>query len=345
VKEFIKHLPKAELHLHIEGTFEPELIFKIAKRNNIVLSYESIRALKQAYQFTNLQSFLNLYFEALNVLQTEQDFYDLTWAYLERAKEDGVCHVEIFFNPQAHTERGIAFATVVNGITKALQNAQMMLDMTSGLIMDFTRTYSVDKAMQTLEAALRFKDQIIAVGLDSTEKGYPPELFTKVFERARQEGFRTVAHAGEEASADYIWQAIQLLNVTRIDHGVKATEDEKLMGYLSEHQIPLTICPLSNIKLCVYKNMSEHPIMVLYKKGIRVTINSDDPAYFDGYIAENYAAVQETFDLSKNDLAQLAVNSFKASFISEELKSQYIKQVQTYLAAQYEQKQQLLCRM
>jgi adenine deaminase len=310
-------LPKAELHIHIEGSLEPEMMFALAQRNGIVLPYDSVEAVRAAYQFQDLQSFLDLYYAGAQVLQTEQDFYDLTWAYLHRCADQGVRHTEIFFDPQTHCDRGISFEVVHGGITQALLEAKTQLGVSAGLILCFLRHLSAEAAMATLEQALPYRDSILAVGLDSSELGHPPSKFQAVFDRARAEGLLTVAHAGEEGPPEYIWEAIRLLKVARIDHGVRCVEDPALVDYLVEHQIPLTVCPLSNVKLCVFDTMADHNLKQLLDLGLCVTINSDDPAYFGGYLAENFAAVELALGLTSAQLVQLARNSFKASFLSE----------------------------
>lgn len=325
--KFIQQLPKAELHLHIEGTLEPELMFKLAARNKIKLPFESIAAAKQAYNFQNLQSFLDLYYNCTQVLQQEQDFYDLTWAYLQKAVSQNVRHTEIFFDPQSHTERGISLEIVHNGIYRALKDAQSQFGLSSYLILCFLRHLTADQAMATLEAALPYKDTIIAVGLDSSEQGNPPEKFQAVFDRARAENFLTVAHAGEEGPAAYIWSAIKLLHVSRIDHGVRCLEDAELVDYLVAQQIPLTVCPLSNVKLKVFDTMTDHNLKQLLNLGVCITINSDDPAYFGGYIAENYQAAVNALKLSRSEVVQLAKNSFQASFLTPEVKEALIREL------------------
>lgn len=327
LKSLIEKLPKAELHLHIEGTFEPELIFEIAQRNGISLKYKTVEEIRAAYEFTDLQSFLDIYYEAANVLITERDFYDLTWAYLQRVARQNVRHVEIFFDPQTHTERGIAFDTVIKGIHSALKDAQSKLHITSHLIMCFLRHLDADAAMRTLEQAIPYKDWIIAVGLDSGEVGNPPEKFAAVYDRARKEGFLAVAHAGEEGPPEYIWQALDILKVKRIDHGVRCLEDPKLVRRLADERIPLTVCPLSNLKLCVVKSLKNHPLKKLLDAGVVATVNSDDPAYFGGYVQDNFVRTQEALGLSVDELATLAKNSFEASFISEEDKAKYKKAI------------------
>ena len=279
LKNFIKTIPKAELHLHIEGTFEPELMFKIAKRNNLKIKYKSVEELKKAYNFNNLQEFLDIYYEGAKVLIEEQDFYDMTWAYLKKVHLQNVTHTEIFFDPQTHTDRKIKFGTVIEGIHKALEDGQKKLGITSKLIMCFLRHLDEETAVKTLKEALNYKDWITAVGLDSSEVGNPPSKFQNVFEQARNEGFLTVAHAGEEGPAEYIWEALNLLKVSRIDHGNHCLDDEKLVKELVNRKIPLTVCPLSNLKLKVVKDLKNHPLKAMLDKGLLVTINSDDPAY------------------------------------------------------------------
>ncbi|MFW2159779.1 adenosine deaminase [Acinetobacter beijerinckii] len=325
--ELIRALPKAELHVHIEGTFEPELMFAIAQRNQIQIPYQSVEEVKQAYNFHNLQSFLDIYYAGANVLVHEQDFYDLAWAYFEKCAEDKVVHTEMFFDPQTHTERGVAFATVLDGLKRACKDAKEKLGISSQLIMCFLRHLSEEKAFETLEQALPFKDDIIAIGLDSSEVGHPPAKFERVFAKAREAGFLIVAHAGEEGPPEYIWEALDLLKVNRIDHGVRSEEDEHLMTRLIAEKMPLTVCPLSNLKLCVVNDMAEHNIRRLLQKGVHVTVNSDDPSYFGGYMNDNFIAIQNALDLSNDELKQLAINSFEASFISEEEKQKWIDEV------------------
>ncbi|MFA0055313.1 adenosine deaminase [Vibrio echinoideorum] len=329
---FIKNLPKVELHLHIEGSLEPELMFKLAKRNNISIPFENPDQVRDAYQFHNLQSFLDIYYQGANVLINEQDFYDLTWAYLLKCQQDNVIHTEIFFDPQTHTERGVAFETVVGGITQALQQAEHELDITSQLIMCFLRHLDEESAFETLKQALPFKDKIIGVGLDSSEQGNPPEKFKDVFQEAINQGFLAVAHAGEEGPAQNIIDALSLLGITRIDHGVRCVEDEDLMEQLIAKRTPLTVCPLSNTKLKVFDSMQEHNIVELLRKGLCVTINSDDPAYFGGYMNDNFLAVANAHPLTKNELAQFSINAVEASFISPHAKEDLIVQVRQYLA-------------
>ena len=325
--ELIRALPKAELHVHIEGTFEPELMFAIAQRNQIQIPYQSVEEVKQAYNFHNLQSFLDIYYAGANVLVYEQDFYDLAWAYFEKCAEDRVVHTEMFFDPQTHTERGVAFATVLAGLKRACKDAQEKLGISSQLIMCFLRHLSEEKAFETLEQALPFKDDIIAIGLDSSEVGHPPSKFERVFAKAREAGFLIVAHAGEEGPPAYIWEALDLLKVNRIDHGVRSEEDEQLMARLITEKMPLTVCPLSNLKLCVVNDMGEHNIRRLLQKGVHVTVNSDDPSYFGGYMNDNFIAIQQALDLSNDELKQLAIHSFEASFISDDEKQKWIAEV------------------
>ena len=326
--ELIRVLPKAELHVHIEGTFEPELMFEIAQRNHIQIPYQSVEEIKQAYNFHNLQSFLDIYYAGANVLVHEQDFYDLAWAYFEKCAEDKVVHTEMFFDPQTHTERGVEFATVLNGLKRACTDAKDKLGISSQLIMCFLRHLSEEDAFKTLEQALAFKDDIIAVGLDSSEVGHPPSKFERVFAKAREAGFLIVAHAGEEGPPEYVWEALDLLRVNRIDHGVRSDEDPALLQRLIDEKMPLTVCPLSNLKLCVVEDMAEHNIHRLLKQGVHVTINSDDPSYFGGYMNDNFLAVHTALNLSNDELKQLAINSFEASFIDQAEKQKWIATIQ-----------------
>lgn len=323
----IQQIPKAELHLHIEGTLEPELMMKLAQRNNIEIPYTSVGEIRSAYEFSDLQSFLDIYYAGAQVLIEEQDFHDLTWAYLKRAAGDNVRHVEIFFDPQTHTERDVSFATVIDGIYRALKDGESKLDITFELIMCFLRHLSADEAMATLEQALPYKDKLRAVGLDSSEVGHPPSKFAEVFDRAREEGFLTVAHAGEEGPPEYIWEALDLLKVERIDHGVRSLEDSALVERLAKEQVPLTVCPLSNIKLRVFDTLEEHNLKQLLEAGLCVTINSDDPAYFGGYVGENYLQTQQALHLSAEDIRALARNSFAASFLSDKDKARHIANI------------------
>lgn len=324
LRRYIELIPKAELHLHIEGALEPELMFALAKKNGVKLKYNTIEEVRSAYNFNNLQEFLNLYYAGADVLQTEEDFYQLTIDYLKKAKADNVLHTEIFFDPQTHTERGVAFETVINGISKALEEGRQQMKISSQLIMCFLRHLDEQSAMQTLEKALDYKDKIVGVGLDSAEVGNPPQKFQKVFQLASNEGFLSVAHAGEEGPAEYIWEAMELLQVARIDHGVRAIEDDKLLNELARRQIPLTVCPLSNLKLKVVNDLKELPLKEMLNKKMMITINSDDPSYFGGYINQNYLETAEALQLTQNDILTLAKNSFKASFLPDEEKQRYI---------------------
>jgi len=324
MKQFIAELPKAELHVHIEGTLEPELTFQLAKRNRLTLPYDSIESLRAAYQFSDLTSFLDLYYAGMKVLKTEEDFFDLANAYFERAREHNVVHAELFFDPQAHTKRGVAFDTVIDGLWSAVSRSQDHFGISSKLIMCFLRDMSAEDAMETLEIAVPYGDRIVAVGLDSTEVGNPPSKFKAVFQRAKAEGFLTVAHAGEEGPADYVWEAIDQLKVSRIDHGVRSLEDPQLTRRLVETRIPLTVCPMSNIKLRVFDDMTQHNLKEMLDLGICATINSDDPAYFSGYVQDNYHAVHDALDLTESDLRTLAENSFMASFITPEQRREYL---------------------
>lgn len=313
--DWLNALPKAELHLHLEGTLEPELLFKLAERHGVALPWGDVEALRAAYNFGNLQKFLDLYYAGADVLRTEQDFYDLTWAYLQKCKEQNVIHTEPFFDPQTHTDRGIPFEVVVRGITQALADGEKQLGVTSGLILSFLRHLSEDAAQATLDQALPFRDHFIAVGLDSSEQGHPPSKFKRVFARARAEGFPAVAHAGEEGPPEYIWEALDQLGVVRIDHGVRAFEDERLMARLIDQQIPLTVCPLSNTKLCVFDDMSQHTILKMLDRGLKVTVNSDDPAYFGGYVTENFMALHEGLGMTREQAQRLAQNSLDARLV------------------------------
>lgn len=325
---FVAKLPKAELHLHIEGTFEPELMFSIAQRNGVKLPYKSVGELKQAYNFHNLQSFLDLYYAGAGVLLKEQDFFDLTYSYLEKMADENCRHVEIFFDPQTHTDRGVNFQIVVEGICEALNKAEEKFGMTNKMIMCFLRHLDEEAAFKTLKQSFRYRDRIAGVGLDSSEVGHPPSKFQKVFAAARDEyGYLPVAHAGEEGPPDYIWEALDLLKVKRIDHGVRSLEDPKLVERLVREKIPLTVCPLSNVKLCVFKSMSEHNLRDLMKAGLVVTINSDDPAYFGGYLNANYLETAKALDLGRPELLELASNSFKASFLSEGEINKHLKDI------------------
>lgn len=330
IHNFIEGIPKAELHLHIEGTFEPDLMFEIARRNNISINYKSVDELKKAYNFNNLQEFLDIYYAGASVLIYEQDFYDLTWAYLTKVHEQNLVHTEIFFDPQTHTDRGISFDTVIQGIHSALEDAKEKLGISSQLIMCFLRHLDEVAAFDTLEQALPYKEWIAGVGLDSSEMGHPPSKFENVFSKALDEGFITVAHAGEEGPAAYVWEAINLLKISRIDHGNRSLEDDQLIKHIVEKQIPLTMCPLSNLELKVVDDLKDHPMLQLMEAGLMVTINSDDPAYFGGYMNENYIQIAAALNLSKKQITELAKNSFKASFLSDVEKEKLINQVEDY---------------
>jgi adenine deaminase len=323
--DIIRRMPKAELHLHIEGTFEPELMFQIARRNHIQLKYGSVDELRKAYQFNNLQDFLDIYYEGARVLQTEEDFYDLTWAYLERAHADCVLHTEIFFDPQTHEANGVQFKTMISGIHTALHDGFEKLGITSCLIMSFLRHLDESAAITLLKEALPYREMITAVGLDSSERGNPPEKFERVFSMAREYGFLTVAHAGEEGSAENITNAVEILKVARIDHGNSCIDDEKLVNLLVERQIPLTLCPLSNLKLKVVRQLEDHPLSKMLQMGLRVTVNSDDPAYFGGYINENYIAIAKALNLDRNQIYKIARNSFESSFLPLNIKEKYLR--------------------
>jgi len=330
IEEFIEGIPKIELHLHIEGTFEPELMFQIAKRNNKSLKYKSVEELKEAYSFNNLQEFLDLYYAGANVLIEERDFYDLTWAYLNKVKQQNLVHTEIFFDPQTHTDRGVPFANVIKGIHNALEDGKNKLGISYRLILSFLRHLDENEAFKTLNEALPYKKWITAVGLDSSEVGNPPSKFERVFAKAREEGFLTVAHAGEEGPAEYIWEALNLLKVTRIDHGNHSLDDENLVKKLKELQMPLTLCPLSNLELKVINNLKDYPLKEMIEKGLLVTINSDDPAYFGGYMNENYLGIANALNLSKQQITELAKNSVKASWLSQNEKEDLLLHIEKY---------------
>ena len=327
---FIEGLPKVELHLHIEGSLEPELMFALAQRNKVNLPFKSVEEVRKAYNFSNLQDFLDIYYQGMGVLLTEKDFYDLTWAYLEKCAANKVMHTEIFFDPQGHTARGVKFETVLNGITHALDDGKKKLGISSKVIMCFLRHLSEEEALKTLEQALPYKDRIIGVGLDSSEKGYPPSKFERVFAKARTAGFLIVAHAGEEGPPEYVWEALDKLKVNRIDHGNRALEDDKLVARLVTDGMALTVCPLSNLKLCVVKDMSDHPLKKMLTLGLKATVNSDDPAYFGGYMNDNYKSVAKALNLEKSDLLTLARNSVAASFLTPAEKEVLLQKVNTY---------------
>jgi adenosine deaminase len=324
----LQAMPKAELHIHIEGSLEPELIFELAQRNGVSLAYPTVEALRQAYAFTDLQSFLNIYYAGASVLLTEQDFYDMTAAYLARAHADNVRHAEIFFDPQTHTARGVALKTVIDGIWRACQDSKV----DASLILCFLRHLSEEEAIATLEEAIPYRDKFIGVGLDSSELGHPPEKFARVFERARNLGLHLVAHAGEEGPPSYIESALDVLNVERIDHGVRCLDDPALVQRLVREQMALTVCPLSNIKLRVFDVMGEHNLRRLLDAGLAVTVNSDDPAYFGGYVNDNYLAAFDALPLDATHARQLARNSFAAAFLEPEQKRAYLAEVDQFFA-------------
>ena len=332
LERFIERLPKAELHIHIEGSLEPELMFELARRNGLTFPFKSVDEVRKAYEFVDLQSFLQLYYQGVRVLVDERDFYDLTWAYLREAHTENVRHSEMFFDPQAHTRRSIAFDTVVRGIHQAMLDARRQFGITSKLIMCFLRDLSEAAAMVTLKQALPYKDWIVGVGLDSAEVGHPPEKFSKVFAAAREEGFLTVAHAGEEGPPEYIRQALDSLKVSRIDHGVRCLEDLNLTARLAADGTPLTVCPLSNVKLRVFESVEEHNLKRLLDGGLCVTVNSDDPAYFGGYLTENFVAVQKALRLDRTDIYRLAKNSFQASFLTPGEKQSFLQELDNYFS-------------
>jgi adenine deaminase len=332
IDAFINGIPKAELHLHIEGTLEPEMVFDLAHKHGIALQYPSVEALRSAYRFSDLQSFLDVYYAGAEVLRDEADFHALTWAYLQRAQAQGVVHAEIFFDPQTHTARGVPFGTIVGGIRRALVEGQRELGITHRLIMCFLRHLSAQEAMRTLEQSLPFAQAIVAVGLDSSESGHPPDKFAEVFARARREGFLTVAHAGEEGPPAYVYQALDALQASRIDHGVRSEEDPTLIARLVRDQVPLTVCPLSNVMLKVVDRMEDHNLKRLLDAGVCVTVNSDDPAYFGGYVTENYRAVYDALHLSRSDIAQLARNSIEASFLPAADKTDWARRIDEFVA-------------
>jgi adenosine deaminase len=323
----IRELPKVELHLHIEGTLEPEMVFQLAAKHGVKLAYESVDALRAAYSFGDLQSFLDIYYAGCDVLRDDDDFHAMTMAYLRRAHADRVVHAEIFFDPQTHTARGVPMAVVVGGIRRAMADAERELGITSELILCFLRHLSEEDALATLEDALPFVDQFAGVGLDSGERGNPPSKFARVFAKARAAGLKAVAHAGEEGPAAYIHEALDLLKVVRIDHGVRCEEDDELVERLAIDRVPLTVCPLSNVKLCVYKRMADHNIARLLKRGVCVTVNSDDPAYFGGYMVDNYRAVADALPVGKAELVQLAQNAVEASWLPAARKDQINAQI------------------
>ena len=325
--DFIKKSPKAELHLHIEGTLEPELMLSLAKRNNIQIPFKNIDDIKRAYNFSNLNSFLKIYYEGAKVLIEEQDFFDLTWAYVLKCKEDNIVHTEIFFDPQTHTARAIKFDIVINGIYRALKKAEKEFGLSFKIIMCFLRHLDEEEGFKILDQAIDHKDKIFGVGLDSSEVGNPPSKFEKLFKKALENNFITVAHAGEEGPPEYIWEALNLLNVKRIDHGVQCLKDEKLVEKLSKNQIPLTVCPLSNIKLRVFNKLEDHNLKKMLDKRLMVMVNSDDPAYFGGYLNKNLSEIQTALNLSQDEIKKLLINSFKSSFLNEEKKREWISKI------------------
>ena len=325
--DLLRAMPKTELHMHIEGSLEPELIFALAKRNDVRLRYKSVDELRAAYAFTDLQSFLDIYYAGASVLQQPQDFYDMAWAYFERAKADNVVHAEIFFDPQTHTARKVSMRTVITGLHRACVDAQNQLGISSSLILCFLRHLSEDEAFETFEEAFPFRDKFIGVGLDSSERGHPPEKFERVFKRAAQLGFKLVAHAGEEGPPAYMWSALDVLKVQRIDHGVQAIHDEALMARLAKERMPLTVCPLSNQKLCVFPDLAHHNLGQMLERGLCVMLNSDDPAYFGGYLNDNYVQTFAALGLNASHAYQLACNSFEASFVSPDQKALWRQQL------------------
>lgn len=331
MNRFVTGLPKVELHLHIEGTLEPEMLFALAARNGVCLPYPDIESLRAAYQFTNLQSFLDLYYQGAAVLQTEQDFFDLTMAYLQRCQEQNVVHTEVFFDPQTHLVRGIPFAVVLNGIRSALAKAEQQWGISSRLIMCILRHLSEADGLATLEQALPYKHLIHGIGLDSSELGNPPEKFARLFARAKQEGWRLVAHAGEEGPASYIWDALDVLKVDRIDHGVRSMDDRLLLARLAAERTPLTVCPLSNTRLKVFQHMSEHTILDMLDMGLCVTVNSDDPAYFGGYVGENFQALVDDLNASKEQIRQLALNAVEACWLDDNHKHVLEQRILAYV--------------
>ncbi|WP_406852044.1 adenosine deaminase [Brevundimonas sp. BH3] len=333
IEAFIAGLPKAELHLHIEGSLEPELMFELAQRNNVAIPYDTVEAVRAAYDFSNLQDFLDIYYAGANVLLTARDFEDLTFAYFTRIAADNVRHAEIFFDPQTHTDRGVPFETVVEGIIAGMTRAESELGVTSGLILSFLRHLPEEAAFATLEMAKPYLDRFIGVGLDSSEMGHPPSKFERVFAACRELGLKICAHAGEEGPPEYVHEALDLLKIDRMDHGNRAMEDEALVARLAAEQMTLTVCPLSNLKLCVVKDLKDHPIPNMLKKGLHVTLNSDDPSYFGGYVNDNYIQLAKAVGLTREQIIQMARNSFEGSFLSDEKKAQYLAEIDAYVAA------------
>ena len=327
ITQFINQSPKTELHLHIEGSLEPELMFKLSKRNKIEIPFKSVQEIRSAYNFTNLDSFLKIYYQGSNVLINEEDFFDLTWEYILRCKQDNIVHTEIFFDPQSHLPRGVSFDTIIQGIHKALQKAKDEFNISSKIIMCFLRHLDEESCFDVLNQACKHKDKIIGVGLDSSEKGNPPSKFKRLFEQAIAEGFLTVAHAGEEGPPEYIWDSLNLLKIKRVDHGVQCLNDKKLVEKLVKDQIPLTVCPLSNIKLCVFDKLENHNLKKMLDKGLRVMVNSDDPAYFGGYLNKNLIETSKALNLELSDVKKLIENSFKSSFLNDENKKNWLKKI------------------
>ena len=325
--EFIKKTPKTELHLHIEGSLEPELMFKLSKRNKVEIPFKNVDEIRSAYNFSNLDSFLKIYYQGSNVLITEEDFFDLTWEYVLRCKQDNIVHTEIFFDPQSHLPRGVGFKAIINGINKALNKARDELNISSKIIMCFLRHLDEESCFDVLKQACDHKDKIIGVGLDSSEKGNPPSKFKKLFEKAIKEGFLTVAHAGEEGPPEYISDSLDILKVKRIDHGVQCLKDEKLVNRLFSEKIPLTVCPLSNVKLCVFDKLENHNLKKMLDKGLRVMVNSDDPAYFGGYLNKNLIETSKALNLDIQDVKILIENSFKSSFLDEDEKKNWLNKI------------------
>ena len=330
---FISGLPKAELHLHIEGSLEPELMFELAQRNQVAIPFDSVEAVRAAYDFSNLQDFLDIYYAGANVLLHARDFEDLTFAYFKRIAADNVRHAEIFFDPQTHTDRGVAFETVVEGIIAGMNRAETELGVTSGLILSFLRHLSEDAAFETLEMAKPYLDRFIGVGLDSSEVGHPPSKFERVFAACRELGLKICCHAGEEGPPAYVHEALDLLKIDRMDHGNRSMEDEALVARLAKEQMTLTVCPLSNLKLCVVHDLKDHPIPSMLAKGLHVTLNSDDPAYFGGYVNDNYTKLAAAVGLTREQVIQMAKNSFEGSFLPEDKKAQYLAEIDAYVAA------------
>lgn len=330
---FIAGLPKAELHVHIEGTFEPELMYALAQRNGVAFRYPSVEALREAYRFGNLQDFLDLYYQGMGVLLAEPDFYDLAMAYFRRAAQQNVQHAEIFFDPQGHTERGVSFQAMIDGLWRAKADAEKQFGMTVSMILCFLRHLDEASALRTLDEARPWRDRFIGVGLDSSEQGHPPSKFQRVFEAARKRDLKAVAHAGEEGPPEYVWEALDLLHVDRIDHGNRALEDDKLVARLAAEAMPLTVCPLSNLRLCVIDNMAQHPMRKMLQAGLMATVNSDDPAYFGGYVTENYLAVQQALGLTRAEILTLAGNGFKAAFIDDAATARHLAALDSYAAS------------